>query len=277
LYANSAGTDNTAIGNQSLYLNKASRNTAVGTFALQSNETGTLNTALGVSTLVLSKTDQNTAIGAGSSENNSSGSGNTSLGAFSLQNNSSGSFNTAIGRSAGCINGFNPSNFTAIGAGAGYVGSNSNTIEIGNTSISWIGGQVNWLTYSDARIKKNVVEDVPGIEFIMKLRPVTYNLDIHRQNEMVYGPLDSLDWEGKYDLETRKMTGFIAQEVEVAAQQCQYDFSGVRPPLDNSKLYSVSYAEFVVPLVKAMQEQQLLIEALQVEIDRLKMSMQKNK
>jgi trimeric autotransporter adhesin len=52
-------------------------------------------------------------------------------------------------------------------------------------------------------------------------------------------------------------TGFIAQEVEVAAKSVGFDFSGVDAPKNENDFYGLRYAEFVVPLVKAVQEQQL--------------------
>jgi hypothetical protein len=65
------------------------------------------------------------------------------------------------------------------------------------------------------------------------------------------------------------MTGFIAQEVELAAQNLGFEFSGVDAPKNSKDLYSLRYAEFVVPLVKAVQEleqqnrsQKLVIEQL---------------
>lgn len=73
------------------------------------------------------------------------------------------------------------------------------------------------------------------------------------------------------------MTGFVAQEVEKAAKETGYDFSGVQRPSNPNKLYSIRYSEFVVPLVKAVQEQQTQIEELkkmillqQQEIEKLK-------
>jgi len=64
--------------------------------------------------------------------------------------------------------------------------------------------------------------------------------------------------------ENTVMTGFIAQEVEKAAQKTGYDFDGIVKPKDMTQNnYGISYASFVVPLVKAVQEQQVLIEALQ--------------
>jgi hypothetical protein len=65
-------------------------------------------------------------------------------------------------------------------------------------------------------------------------------------------------------------TGFIAQEVEAAAQSIGFDFSGVDAPKNENDYYGLRYAEFVVPLVKAVQEQQLQIDEQQQTIDELK-------
>ena len=54
-------------------------------------------------------------------------------------------------------------------------------------------------------------------------------------------------------------SGFIAQEVEKAAREAGYDFSGVDKPKNEKDLYGLRYADFVVPLVKAIQEQQQTI------------------
>ena len=61
--------------------------------------------------------------------------------------------------------------------------------------------------------------------------------------------------------ENIRYTGFIAQEVEQAAQSVNFDFSGVDVPSDNpADYYGLRYAEFVVPLVKAKQELAQIIE-----------------
>lgn len=49
-------------------------------------------------------------------------------------------------------------------------------------------------------------------------------------------------------------TGFVAQEVERAAKELNYPFSGVDAPKNESDFYGLRYAEFLVPLVKAVQE-----------------------
>lgn len=55
-------------------------------------------------------------------------------------------------------------------------------------------------------------------------------------------------------------TGFVAQEVETAANKIGFNFSGLDAPCNADDVYSLRYADFVVPLVKAVQEQQAIIE-----------------
>ena len=58
-------------------------------------------------------------------------------------------------------------------------------------------------------------------------------------------------------------TGFIAQDVEKLANELGWKFDGVNAPKNDGDNYSIAYSQFVMPLVKAVQEQQLQIEALQ--------------
>jgi hypothetical protein len=65
-------------------------------------------------------------------------------------------------------------------------------------------------------------------------------------------------------------SGFIAQEVESAAISLGYDFSGVDSPETPNGFYGLRYAEFTVPLVKAVQELSAQNAAMQNENDQLK-------
>lgn len=255
LSSNTLGYDNTAIGSNALKNNQGQENTAIGSFTLYSNLSGISNIAIGSSALY----------------SNTQGNGNVAVGNFSLYSNISGSYNTTIGTGNGIFAPSDIYNTTMLGSGAGYGTIANNHVNIGNTSVTWIGGQVNWAVYSDARIKRDIQENVSGLPFIMKLKPVTYRYDIHEQNKVVYEPdSDTISWPGKYDIEAITQTGFIAQEVETAAKQSNYDFSGVVVPKSDEGLYSIRYAEFVVPLVKAIQEQQVMIEQLQKENEEIK-------
>ena len=158
------------------------------------------------------------------------------------------------------------SNTVSLGNGASSTA--SNMVRIGNASITSIGGIVGWTTLSDARFKKNVQSDVRGLDFILKLKPVTYNVDIHKMNDFI-GYNDSNKWEGKYDGEKTRTSGFLAQDVEIAAKEAGYSFSGVDVPKNDKDYYGLRYGDFVVPIVKAIQEQQAQIDELKKQNQEL--------
>ncbi len=96
---------------------------------------------------------------------------------------------------------------------------------------------------------------MPGLDFIRRLRPVAYNLDATKAQ--TFGGREMPFYLAKACAERSKLryTGFIAQEVEQAAKAAEYDFSGVKVPADSrTQTYGLRYAEFVVPLTKAIQE-----------------------
>ena len=101
---------------------------------------------------------------------------------------------------------------------------------------------------------------MPGLSFINKLKPITYNLDVSglqkklSANEEEAGSKDEVMQQAIEAKEKLLQTGFVAQEVEKVAQEIGYEFSGVDAPKNSNDLYSLRYAEFVVPLVKAVQE-----------------------
>jgi len=67
--------------------------------------------------------------------------------------------------------------------------------------------------------------------------------------------VDNIDNDAaKQQQEEIVYTGFLAQEVEKTVDELGYDFSGVVYPQNENSVYSIRYAEFVVPLVKAVQE-----------------------
>jgi trimeric autotransporter adhesin len=142
----------------------------------------------------------------------------------------------------------------------------SNQAIIGNQFTNFIGGIVDWTAFSDGRYKKDLRENVKGLDFIMRLRPVTYHLNVsglrNKQNGNHGKELDALYKKAMAEKEQILQTGFVAQEVEKAADETGYDFSGVYKPQNENDFYGLRYAEFVVPLVKAVQEQQAEIEIL---------------
>ncbi|AFH47898.1 Hypothetical protein IALB_0186 [Ignavibacterium album JCM 16511] len=292
---NTTGDYNTATGYQSLYSNTTGNdNTAIGYNSLFSNTTGENNTATGVYSLKHTTGSYNTANRYATLYFNTTGSHNTANGMYSLYYITTENNNTAVGYSAGDYLTFSEGTFVGSYAypsadgytncmGLGYNArpTGSSRVHIGNSAITWIGGQVNWSTYSDGRYKKNVREDVRGLDFIMKLRPVTYNVAVNEisaflkedqkrdKDGNITFETNETDRKSREEKEAIRYTGFIAQEVEQAATELGFEFSGVEKPKDENNLYSLRYAEFVVPLVKAIQEQQKIIEELIRRIEAL--------
>jgi len=315
LESNNIGNLNTANGAFSMTSNTTGRsNSAHGGFTLFKNISGNLNTAIGDSSLFSNSSGSgNTASGAFSLLNHTSGNSNTAYGANSLQAVISGNGNTAVGYNAlGAMNftsqrntavGFdaganasNGSDNVFVGYGAGTVGGGlenviaigqgnlvptSNTVRLGNTSTIRYQCFVDWTTISDGRFKNNIKEDVPGLAFINKLRPVTYNLSATTLDNFSHRNYTGNTDEQAKELKIKSLkekeqityTGFIAQDVEAAAKELGFDFSGVDKPKNDNDTYGLRYAQFVVPLVKAVQEQQQLIQKQQQEIDALTQEM----
>jgi hypothetical protein len=135
LSSNTTGTNNTANGNKALYANTTgTNNTANGVGALLNNTSGGFNTANGALALQLNTTGiSNTANGTTALQRNTIGIDNTATGQGALFSNTTGSQNTAIGAAADVASGA-LTNATAIGNWA--IVSASNTIQLGNTSVS---------------------------------------------------------------------------------------------------------------------------------------------
>jgi hypothetical protein len=133
----------------------------------------------------------------------------------------------------------------------------------------WTGGNTQWFTYSDERIKSNIKEDVVGLPFILRLRPVSYNRNFKALEEIRGIGEKVNNFPERYDIEKIRMSGFLAQDVEKAANEVGYNFDGLVKPKTNADLYSLSYSSFVIPLVKAVQEQQLTIEMQQKKNEEL--------
>ncbi len=273
LFSNTTGGQNTASGDHALYGNSSGLgNTAQGAYALSSNSIGGSNTAVGSFANNSNTTgDANTSMGQAALSSNTTGYQNTAIGSGALFNNVSGHNNIAIGANSGTggANAANLFNTIGIGNDGGFLNGASNQAIIGNASTIFIGGKVTWQTVSDARIKNNVTEDVKGLDFILRLRPVMYNVS-NKAIADITGNKETADFPGKYDGEKIKYTGFLAQEVEQAAKAANYNFSGYTVPKTEHGLYTLSYEQFVVPLVKAMQEQQQIIRELRNDNDELR-------
>ena len=289
--SSSTGSNNTALGNLTMVQNTlGNANTAMGNLSLDSNTTGSNNVAMGSFSLFKSQTlssivaigdsalynlktgTGNTAVGSMAGFLNVSGANNTAIGTYAMNVNTTGANNTALGYGAN-MSANNLSNATAIGYGA--VATGSNTTVLSNTTTTTLGGYAPYTNLSDGRFKTNVQENVGGLDFIMKLRPVTYHMDVKKLDRFLMGDSKAAEFESTLSdaivaKEKISYSGFIAQEVEAAADSIGYDFSGVIRPADKDKQhYSMSYADFIPSMVKSMQQQQQMIDQLKKQNEEL--------
>jgi hypothetical protein len=292
---NTTGNNNIGIGQSALFKNAGgASNTAVGQTALYENTNGNQNTAVGASALYDNTGNDNTAIGQAAALRNTTGTNNTAIGQSALVNNKTGSNNVAVGKFAG--SGATNVNFTQctfVGASStpavartnvtmlGFGITNgqctgNNQVLLGNTAVTQIRAQVTGITaYSDRRFKNNIAEDVKGLDFIRRLRPVSYNKNPEILHQIWGTPDSLLEKIDHSQIKTVRFTGLIAQEVEQAMKESGYtSFTGIDIPKNDKQVYSLRYTDFIMPLIKSVQEQQDLIEKQQELIELLQARMQ---
>jgi hypothetical protein len=134
----------------------------------------------------------------------------------------------------------------------------SNKIRLGNGNVTVIEGQVPFTTPSDGRFKTNIRQDIKGLDFINRLKPISYNFETGKYDAFLKGKIDANGYyvspAAYHESESIRHDGFIAQQVQQAAKESAFDFDGIIVPQTNKEAYGLSYAQFVVPLVKAVQE-----------------------
>lgn len=272
--SSTAGTDNAVYGEFAGTSNTGSYNVIVGTQAAQAKTGGDLSTVIGwfagrtstnhqgntfvgaqagelatptgnVSTLIGEKAGRliegtsNTMVGQRAGEFTTTGFYNVFMGNLVGATNTIGDRLTIIGNNAN-VSANNLTNATALGEGT--IVNASNKVRIGNTAVSVIEGQVAFTAASDQRLKNDIKDLDAGLDFILKLRPVRY--------QMKNG-------------DARTNWGFIAQDIEsiLGTKNAMLTIGG-----DQDRTLGLRYTDFVAPLVKAIQEQQHEIDALQAKL-----------
>jgi hypothetical protein len=215
-----------------------SNNIAIGENALFTNTTNSFNNALGFEALKLSNGQSNDAHGY-QALLNTTGSYNVAMGYTSGSVNTTGTYNTFLGYNANVATNA-LTNATAIGNGASVAASNS--VRIGNTAITSIGGQVAWTAASDARIKKNIINSKYGLETVLQLRPVEYNLI---SNDL-------------------RQVGFIAQEVQKLVPEV---VTGKEGDISKGEVLGITYSNLVPVLAKSIQELNTLNTKTQADLN----------
>ena len=186
----------------------------------------------------------------------------------------------------------------SIAVGYDVTGHGANTAVIGNSSVTQIDpssdrgcnlGQVSYefdavhcvsvTEVSDERLKEQIEDTTLGVDFIKRLRPVSYKFKdraaeyeagtqtVRNENgEEVEEPVQVLKQPAL--THTRKHQGLIAQEVKQVLDDIGMDSSEFGGYVDgnisgNGDRYALRYQQFISPLIKAVQELTARIEALE--------------
>jgi len=258
-----SSTDNYNIGigyNAGNAITTGTNNTFVGGLAGDGTDDGVSCTAIGMSALSANCGSENTACGKGALET-ATGQKNTAVGGQAGVGITSGSNNISIGVDA--------SRSTAPG---GNITTQSNQICLGDANVTECNIQVDWTVASDARDKTDFTALDLGLDFVNALAPVTYKWDKRAK----YGDknADGYDLNDQTPDGTHKEDwldiGFKAQEVEALEIAAGYNKSNktnlVSSHTGDGKQMGLQYSKFVPILVKAIQEQNALIEALTARI-----------
>jgi hypothetical protein len=284
---NSTGSRNTAVGYGTLANNNTGENnSAVGQTALGSNTTGTDNSALGYDALATNTSGAyNTALGKDALNKNTTASNNTAVGYQALYTLTTGNgVNTAVGNLAGYATQGGAENNNYFGNSAGstvttgngnvclghFAGTNTHTVfhittqsdrvVVGNSLTTNAYVQVAWTVTSDARDKADVVSSTYGLDFVNKLKPVTFKWD----KRSSYA-LDNIAPDGSKK-QSKTQLGFLAQDVI----ELEKEFGAVEKDLliaddEQEESLKITETKMIPVLVKAIQE-------LKAEFDAYKAS-----
>ncbi|RKE92280.1 tail fiber domain-containing protein [Ichthyenterobacterium magnum] len=287
LYGNTIGEYNIALGRSALAINtEGSYNIAIGKSTLESVSNGILNIALGLNTLSDVQTgDNNIAIGRNAGANNVSGNNNVFLGSFAGWSETSsnklyiGSY-VSEGHTPLIYGEFDDAilNFNAkVAVGTRFPKAPLHVVNGTDANLSNYSGQLllGEVDSDNLVLDKNEIQarsnGAASILFLQQNGGDVYvgNAVVHASdrrlkrdiNDISYGlneilQLRPTEYFWKERTQEHKSLGLIAQEVDqVIKNVVTYD--------EKQDKYGVSYTELIPVLIKALQEQQEIIEHLQ--------------
>lgn len=146
-----------------------------------------------------------------------------------------------------------------------------NTYSIGISGNRWsaVWAANGTIQTSDLNAKTDIVESPLGLDFVKSLRPVAYKFKVGK-NSVVQDPNDKEKTIITPIAGKRQHFGLIAQEVKQVLPT-NVDFGGwVQTDInDPNSEQGLRYEEFIAPLIKAIQEQQALINDLTTRLTAL--------
>jgi len=271
--ANTTGAFNTGLGDNAARANTTGdNNVAIGEATLVNNSTGSWNVAVGRRALLSATESYNVGVGGNAGYGITTGSRNTCLGHEAGNHTlpiTTGNYNTILGAFT-LPSGNNAQYQICLGYDVVCIGDNYFTFgRSGNRVYNEFTSNASWTRSSDVRLKKDINTNTElGLSFINDLRTVSYKWKAPAELDPTMPDYDASKEEADYK---KKMYGFIAQEVKESLDKHGItDFNGWHvTPDEQGAIQGVSYEMFVIPLIKAIQEQQQIITDLKARIEAL--------
>jgi hypothetical protein len=223
LYSNTTGNNNTAIGDQAIYSNTTGSNhTGVGYQAGYALTTGANNTCIGVSA------GYGTPVGG---TDLTTGNSNIFVGGFA--------YPSGVNDSSSIVVGYNSA---SKGTGTGFINPAGGGVYQGNNSSTWS-------QTSDARLKKNIVDNNTGLDKIIAIQ--VRNFEYRLPEEVTELPAHSVIKKEGVQL------GVIAQELQQVLPECvKTESTGVMTvDADNLTWYMINAIKELKAEVDSLKQQ----------------------
>jgi len=265
---NSVSIGNSSAGNQSISIGgltySSSASVVLGYNSGRNGMFGTYNSIYGVySGYSITSGGGNLILGGNTAQNLTSGNNNTFIGVSTGTNQTTQSNNTICGYYSNCCDssGTTYSNCSVLGANIrNGVISGNNQVQLGDSASTVYTYAT--ATRSDIRDKTDIEECKLGLDFINKLEPKQYRWDyredyiehiidpITQELTIITHPKDGSKKRNRFHY------GIIGQELKQILDNMNIDFSGYQDHKVNNGTdrITISYHEFIAPMIKAIKE-----------------------
>jgi hypothetical protein len=150
------------------------------------------------------------------------------------------------------INGGGYAGFHWLDSTAYYIGQNSSIRSLRiyssdeTAGVNLAAGGTSWGTFSDERLKYDIEPITDGLNKLSGIRCVSYRLK----------DVDASDSQKKLGVIAQDLVGVVDEVIDITKRHG-----------DETDYMSVRYTELIPVLIKAMQEQQAIIESLKARLD----------
>ena len=244
-------------GSQNIFIGKGCSGNSESS---EMTTTGTVNTLVGTDIAIASTVNYCSALGY---NHKFEGHAGIALGSTCAVE----TYSIALGLGLGKINASNEFELDPVPTGEIWIGRSFDGVH-GIMKMDYIGGSTAgaWTHSSDRRMKKNIIREGLGLDFINDLHPSKFEWKPFNEY-----PEEFTSYSDNVNPRSDKLQyGLIAQEVKEALDIHDTDNSFHGWSEDNDGSQRLAQGTMVTPLIKAVQELSTKMDIMQEEINNLK-------